>query len=46
MPIDYSELIPEEKEELPESWLCDTLPAYQVEDEAYCVGDSLPLNFD
>lgn len=44
--IDYSELIPEENEELPESWLSDTLPVFQIEDEDYCVGDCSPLNFD
>ena len=46
MPIDYSELIPEEKEELPESWDDYALPVCWVEDSMVDCGDSLPLNFD
>lgn len=44
--VDYSELIPEQEEELPESWICDSLPVFRVEEECFDSGDSSPLNFD
>jgi hypothetical protein len=44
--IDYSELITEEREELPESWDDYALPVVWVDEETFDCGDSMPLNFD
>lgn len=44
--IDYTELVPETEEAYPESWLCDSLPAFRVEDEMQDAGDCSPLCFD